>query len=126
MVITMRHYNQIIGQWEENYQAWCKTTNPVNEVEFQFANMAHMFSEGEWRPDDHEFVVLMAIACGVEEIPHTRHLEPQRVDDMRELAGAIARYVQAKCANPEKASLDHLGKVLMTKLYEGKVRAIIA
>ena len=122
----MRHYNQVIGQWDESYQEWIKTTNPVDEVEMVFANAAHEFSEGNWRPDDHEFLVLMAISCGVEEIPHTRHLSEERVDAMRELAGAICRYMQAKCANPLETAKQQLGKVLLEKIYEGKVHAIIA
>lgn len=118
-------FTLVIENWEARYQENSDRINK-NDAMFQAALTAHKYYEGQWEPDEYEFQLLMHIGCGLEDDTLNRyHLTDEELEEIHELARAICKSMKHKSSNIEYAKRQ-LGRVLLDKLYEGKVHAIIA
>jgi hypothetical protein len=117
-------FTLVIQAWEEKYQEGAERTHN-NDALFQAALMAHNYHENKWEPDEYEFQLLMHIGCGLEDDTFYKyHLTEEELEGIHELARAICKSMKHRSNNIEYAK-KQLGQVLLTKLYDGKVRACI-
>jgi hypothetical protein len=126
-VSSLSNDQYVLDSWENKYQELTRTTNPVHLIEMEAAKMAHLFIEEKWMPDESEYLFLLSIAAGVQ-VPDITHYDGNAKEleqDIRNLCSAICRTMKRN-NDPVEHAKKELGQVLLGKLYEGKLHAIVA